>query len=228
MKRIPASRASSGTSQVERAYASIKAAIVAGRHPPGSPLSEAALADEYDMSRTPIREGLSRLWQEQYLDRVPGRGYFVARITVQAITDTFEVRRLLEGAAAAKAAELATALEIQQMRVLSGVRLAETDYRDAEAANTRFHLAIASAARNRLAVELTERCLAQVDRFLSLGMAPAPLQDSAFEAHVAIAEAIASRDGASARRLMEEHLDRGSAGMREALLRGEVAIGVSR
>ena len=49
------------------------------------------------MSRTPIREGLARLWQEGYLDRVVGHGYFVARVTVQQIHDTFDVRRLLEG-----------------------------------------------------------------------------------------------------------------------------------
>lgn len=216
----------SAASQVERAYASIKTGIVTGRYAAGTALSEPGLADEHGMSRTPIREGLSRLWQEQYLDRIPGRGYFVARITVQTITDTFEVRRLLEGAASARAAELATPIEIQQLRTLARVRLAPADYRDAEAGNTRFHLAIASAARNRLAVELIERCLAQVDRFLSLGMAPAPLQEAAFEAHCAIVEAIAARDQSAARRLMEEHLDRGSEGMKEALLRGGLPIGV--
>ena len=89
---------------VERAYRSLKAGIVEGRYRPGAPLSEVGLAFEHGMSRTPIREGLARLWQEGYLDRVVGHGYFVGRVTVQQIHDTFDVRRLLEGAAAARAA----------------------------------------------------------------------------------------------------------------------------
>ncbi len=93
---------------MERAYRDLKAGIVEGRYRPGASLSEVGLASEHGMSRTPIREGLARLWQEGYLDRVVGHGYFVARVTVQQIHDTFDVRRLLEGAAAARAAELAT------------------------------------------------------------------------------------------------------------------------
>src|SRR5574339_786574 len=97
---------------VERAYRNLKAGIVGGRYRPGAALSEVGLASEHGMSRTPIREGLARLWQEGYLDRVVGHGYFVARVTVQQIHDTFDVRRLLEGAAAARAAELASTDEI--------------------------------------------------------------------------------------------------------------------
>lgn len=221
--------------QVERAYQSIKAGIVEGRYPPGAPLSEVMLARQHGMSRTPVREGLARLWQERYLDRVVGHGYFVARVTVQSIHDTFDVRRVLEGAAAARAAELATDAEIEQLRTLAvlppatagGDHKSRSDapeaYRDAEAANVRFHLAVASAARNSLALELIERCLGQVDRFMSLGVHFGPLQESATEAHLAIVDAIAARDTARARARMEEHLDRGAALMKDALLRGQLA-----
>jgi DNA-binding GntR family transcriptional regulator len=223
--------------QVERAYRSIKASIVEGRYRPGAPLSEVMLAREHGMSRTPVREGLARLWQERYLDRVVGHGYFVARVTVQSIHDTYDVRRLLEGATAARAAELATADEITRMRMLAAVPKTLRDvrdtpdapaaYRDAEAANARFHMAIAAAARNSLAMELVERCLAQVDRFMSLGVHFGPFQEGATEAHLAIVAAIEQRDPAAARARMEEHLDCGSRLMKDALLRGALtAIGV--
>src|SRR4051794_41910213 len=142
---------------VERAYRNLKAGIVEGRYRPGASLSEVGLATEHGMSRTPIREGLARLWQEGYLDRVVGHGYFVARVTVQQIHDTFDVRRLLEGAAAARAAELATAGELEQLRQLAMVPLdASQDYRHSETANVHFHLGIARCARNGLALELIE------------------------------------------------------------------------
>jgi len=207
-----------GSSQVERAYRSIKAGIIEGRYPGGAALSEVALATEHGMSRTPIREGLSRLWTEHYLDRVAGHGYFVARLTVESIRDTFDVRRLLEGAAAARAALLATDEQIAQLRTLAAFPMLPDAYRQAEAANARFHLAIAAAANNRLALELIERCLAQVDRFMSLGVTFGPISHGASAAHLAIVEAIAAREPEAAQQRMEEHLDCGSRGMKAALL----------
>jgi DNA-binding GntR family transcriptional regulator len=229
----------SGSSHVERAYCAIKEAIVRGRYRPGSSMSEVMLARELGMSRTPVREGLTRLWQEQYLDRVAGHGYFVARVTVRLIHDTFDVRRELEGAAAAWAAERATDEEIAELRRLAslpqpparedGRSHDETrQYRDAESANVRFHLAIAAAARNSLAMELIDRCLAKVDRFMSLGVSFGPFQQGATEAHLAIVDAIERRDPSAARTRMEEHLDCGSRLMKDALLRGQLAhVGVA-
>lgn len=205
-------------SQVERAYRGIKAGIIDGRYRPGTPLSEPSLAADLGMSRTPVREGLSRLWQERYLERVAGHGYFVARVTVQSIHETFDVRRLLEGAAAARAAELATPEDIARLRELAVVVAKPNGYRAAEAANARFHLAIAGVARNSLSAELIERCLAQVDRFVALGVATTQFQEGATEAHLAIVDAIARHGAPVARAAMEEHLDCGSRLMKEALL----------
>jgi DNA-binding GntR family transcriptional regulator len=236
MKTAPTA---SEASQVERAYREIKRGIVEGRYRPGMPMSEVMLARELGMSRTPVREGLARLRQEQYLDRVAGHGYFVARVTVQSIHDTFDVRRVLEGSAAAWAAERATDQEIEELRRLASLPQtnaadaprsrsdAPGEYRSAEAANVRFHLAIAAAARNTLAMELIDRCLAKVDRFMSLGVNFGPFHHGATEAHLLIVDAIARRDPDAARRRMEEHLDCGSLLMKEALLRGQLtAVGV--
>jgi DNA-binding GntR family transcriptional regulator len=214
---------------VERAYRDLKAGIVKGRYRPGASLSEVSLASEHGMSRTPIREGLARLWQEGYLDRVVGHGYFVARVTVQQIHDTFDVRRLLEGASAARAAELATPEDVERLRELAGVPIgASQDYRQSESANVQFHLAIAACARNSLAQELIDRCLAQVDRFMSLGVSFGQFTENATESHIQIAEAIANHDPAAARARMEAHLDCGSRLMKDALLRGQMAgVGLS-
>jgi DNA-binding GntR family transcriptional regulator len=220
------SRRSPAAPHVERAYRNLKAGIVEGRYRPGASLSEVGLATEHGMSRTPIREGLARLWQEGYLDRVVGHGYFVGRVTVQQIHDTFDVRRLLEGAAAARAAELATAEDIEGLHRLARVPIdASQNYRQSETANVAFHLAIAATARNTLASELIERCLAQVDRFMSLGVNFGQFTENATEAHVLIADAIAAHDVEAARSRMESHLDCGSRLMKDALLRGQV-VGV--
>src|SRR4051794_7031688 len=222
--RSRSARPSADGPHVERAYRNLKAGIVEGRYRPGAPLSEVSLASEHGMSRTPIREGLARLWQEGYLERVLGHGYFVSRVTVQQIHDTFDVRRLLEGAAAARAAELATDADIKRLRTLAQVPMGgASGYRQSETANVQFHLAIAACARNTLALELIERCLAQVDRFMSLGVNFGKFTETATDAHVQIADAIARHDATGARARMEEHLDCGSRLMKDALLQGHLA-----
>jgi len=229
MAKSRTARRTEDAPHVERAYRNLKAAIVEGRYRPGAALSEVGLASEHGMSRTPIREGLARLWQEGYLDRVVGHGYFVARVTVQQIHDTFDVRRLLEGATAARAAELATPDDIERLLELARVPIGKSaDYRQSETANVRFHLAIAACARNSLALELIERCLAQVDRFMSLGVSFGQFTENATEAHIEIAKAIARHDSTGARARMEEHLDCGSRLMKDALLRGQLSgVGIS-
>jgi DNA-binding GntR family transcriptional regulator len=223
VKARPVRRVKADAPHVERAYRNLKAAIVEGQYRPGAALSEVGLASEHGMSRTPIREGLARLWQEGYLERVVGHGYFVARVTVQQIHDTFDVRRLLEGAAAARAAELATEADIARLRALACVPMGGgQDYRVSETANVQFHLAIAACARNTLALELIERCLAQIDRFMSLGVNFGRFSENAAEAHQQIAEAISCQDAAGARTRMEEHLDCGSRLMKDALLGGDL------
>ena len=224
MQKTTPTRRSDDAPHVERAYRNLKAGIVDGRYRPGESLSEVSLAGQHGMSRTPIREGLARLWQEGYLDRVVGHGYFVARVTVQQIHDTFDVRRLLEGAAAARAAELATEGDVDRIRGLALVPIgSDRDYRRSEAANVQFHLAIASCARNTMALELIERCLAHVDRFMSLGVNFGQFTENATDAHLLIVDAIGRHDPSAARARMEEHLDCGSRLMKDALLRGQLA-----
>ena len=140
------------------------------------------------MSRTPIREGLARLWQEGYLDRVVGHGYFVARVTVQQIHDTFDVRRLLEGAAAARAAELrdrrTTSSGCARSRAVpigAPPGLPRSPKRPTCSSTWRSP----PCARNSLALELIERCLAQVDRFMSLGVSFGQFTENATDAHIA-------------------------------------------
>jgi DNA-binding GntR family transcriptional regulator len=223
MKRAAHPRASDVT-PVERAYLETKTRILDGRYRPGVPLSELTLARAFGMSRTPVREMLTRLHQDGWVERVPARGYFVARVTLRAIQDSFEVRRLLEGATAAAAATHATAAEVEQLRLLTS-RAAEPDaasLAESAAANRTFHQAVAAASHNRLAAELIAHCMSTMDRVLALGVNALPLQRGTNAEHRAIVEAIARRDAAAARVAMEDHLDRCAQLLRDALFRGAV------
>ena len=84
----------------ERAYEAIRDAIVNWELQPGEPLFEEALASKLNVSRTPIREALLLLSQENFVRIVPGRGAFVAEITAKEIVDIYQMRQALEALAA--------------------------------------------------------------------------------------------------------------------------------
>lgn len=205
---------------VDRAYTEIRHRIVEGEYPPGQPLSEVTLAHAHGMSRTPVREALSRLCHERYVERLSGRGFFVARVTVQAINETYEMRRLVEGWAAARAAERATPDVVARLRALAERQDDDVTGVEAGRHNRHFHLAVAAAAGNLLAADLIEQTLAQIDRFIILGAGFAPFKTGSGAAHSEIVDAIEARDPVEARALMEQHLDRGLALMREAVVGG--------
>ena len=210
---------------VDRAYLAIKHRIVQGLDAPGSPLLEGVLARRLSTSRTPIREALSRLLEEGYVERLPGRGFLVGRVTMTLIRDLFEVRRLLESAAAGRAAELAEAAAVAHLRELAAVEPRADDpasFRKLAEANTQFHVGVARASRNAIFVDMVRHCLDQVTRLIALGLDSAALQATARAEHEAVAEAIARRDPAAARDAMQRHLDHCNERMTEGLMRGEV------
>lgn len=82
------------------AYESLKQRIINNSLKPGDPLNERALSEELRISKTPIREALQQLEKEGFVENVPHKGSFVSRISVQDIREIFEVREILECAAA--------------------------------------------------------------------------------------------------------------------------------
>jgi DNA-binding GntR family transcriptional regulator len=93
------------TSQSDRAYFAIRAMIVRAQLPPGSLLSEAELMETLGLGRTPIREALRTLANENLVDVYPRRGMFVAGIDTRDLAAISEVRSELESFAARLAAQ---------------------------------------------------------------------------------------------------------------------------
>jgi DNA-binding GntR family transcriptional regulator len=82
----------------------IRQAILDGRLPPGRRLKEEELAQELGISRTPVREALLMLQAETLVDNAPNRGATVRSYSVEDLTDLYQLRALLEGYAARRAA----------------------------------------------------------------------------------------------------------------------------
>lgn len=89
----------------QQAYLSLRDAIISGELQPDEPLSEVALAQRLNISRTPVREALTRLVQDGLVRNLPGRGSRVAGISLTDVAEIFQLREVLEGLVARLAAQ---------------------------------------------------------------------------------------------------------------------------
>ncbi|MEU8798355.1 GntR family transcriptional regulator [Spirillospora sp. NPDC048819] len=89
---------------VDRVHTRLRADILDGVHPPGARLGEAELADATGSSRTPVREALRKLEAEGLVEILPHRGARVPDWTPDDLEEIYDLRMLLEGAAARRAA----------------------------------------------------------------------------------------------------------------------------
>jgi DNA-binding GntR family transcriptional regulator len=81
---------------VHTTYEAIKSSILDNRLRPGTKLTHQMLAESLGVSRTPVRESLERLLQEGYVRRVLNRGYYVAEMDLQEVSELYQTREALE------------------------------------------------------------------------------------------------------------------------------------
>jgi DNA-binding GntR family transcriptional regulator len=103
-----AARPAAGELLADRAYAELRDRIVTLAIAPGAPINEDALGRELEMGRTPVREAIKRLALENLVTVFPRRGTFASDINITDLAQISDVRVLLEGHAAARAAERLT------------------------------------------------------------------------------------------------------------------------
>lgn len=182
--------------------------ILGGKYAYGEVLTEARLSEELGVSRTPIREAIRRLEQENIL-RESGRGMVVQGITPEDVTDILDIRLRIEGEAVRRAARNMT--PEQKQALMEAVDLQEfyVSRQDAEHIQTQdhhFHEGIyagcGSITLQSVLVPLHRK--AQKFRRASVER-PNRAMESVAE-HRAIAEAILAGDGDTAARLMEDHI----------------------
>jgi DNA-binding GntR family transcriptional regulator len=190
----------------ESAYDKLKQAIMTGELTPGQPLIETALAEWCQVSRTPIREALTRLQQDGLIVRGE-RGLMVRERSPEEILDIYETRIVLEAMAAGVAATRRSSLDIITMRrVAERLEAMPTDDENAMAeGNRQFHGAVRAASHNESLADLLTRLDLHVARYPSTTLSqPGRWQEGNAE-HRAIVDAIEARDADLAHRLTTEH-----------------------
>jgi DNA-binding GntR family transcriptional regulator len=181
--------------------------IVNGDFAPGDRLTEISLATEFGISRTPVREALRRLEQDGLVERA-ARGMRVRERSPNEILEIYEVRILLETAAARAAAEKSTPLDVARLEQLHE-RMAKTATDDPlamESINRRFHEHIWSSSHNATLADLLKRLASHLQRFRGTTLTHEGRWDMVLTEHEEIIAAIKHRDAMRAGELAEAHM----------------------
>jgi DNA-binding GntR family transcriptional regulator len=212
-----------GSPLVDRLAGAIQTRVLSGEVPVGSRLRQEALAEEFGVSRTPVREALRKLEATGLVELMPNRGAVVRGPSAREIREAYEVRAELEGLAAELAAGRISDRDLLRLREAQALfrRSVETliarrarrpqPWKDESVwvqANDLFHQAILDAAGN----ERLSDTIADLHRSFPRDLTWAALSQSSrlleenVEQHEAILEAIERRDPVEARQRMIEHV----------------------
>ena len=177
---------------------------------PGSWIDELKLAEEYGISRTPLREALKVLAAEGLVTMKVRRGAYVTEVSEKDLADVYHLLALLESDAAGVVAERATEGELAELQTLHAALEAAVGERDRFfALNEQFHMRVLELARNRWREQMVAdlRKVMKLNRHNSL-LKTGRIEESLAE-HRAIVSALAQRNAALAVQRMREHFQSG-------------------
>ncbi len=181
---------------------------------PGSWIDEMKIAEDYGISRTPLREALKVLAAEGLVTMKVRRGAYVTEVNEKDLTDVYHLLSLLESDAAGVVAAKATPEQLQELQALHDdlEATARTEPADRERffeINERFHMRLLEIADNRWRNQMVAdlRKVMKLNRHHSL-LKSGRIAESLAE-HRAIMAALQARDGAEATRSMLAHFHHG-------------------
>jgi DNA-binding GntR family transcriptional regulator len=177
---------------------------------PGSWIDEMKIAEEYGISRTPLREALKVLAAEGLVTMKVRRGAYVTEVSDRDLAEVYHLLSLLESDAAAVVAQEASDAELKTLQALHRELERAVKNRDEFfAINERFHMRLLEIAGNRWRNQMVAdlRKVMKLNRHNSL-LKSGRIEESLAE-HSAVMDALVARDAAAARERMQRHFNNG-------------------
>lgn len=195
----------------EIVYEQLKETILRGDFANGKRLVEHDLAEQLQVSRTPVREALRRLESEGLIESSQRQGLVVKEYSEDEIREIYMIREALESLAAEYAARNATKAEIRNLDQLV-LRMqeidegAEVDADEAMVVHRNFSEAYNRASHMPTLVHLIESLKEQVARFRKVSLSSPARQKNAFREHKELLDALKAGDSALASKLTRRHI----------------------
>ena len=192
----------------ERIRESLAAAIISGELAPGVMITVPAMAAEFEVSATPVREAMLDLEQRGFVKSVANKGFRVTEVSRQDLHDIIEIRTLIEGPIMAKLSEVITPVEMPKWR-----HLADLISQHADAGNLtefletdrEFHLGLISLHGNNRLVELVKELRSQTRMVGLAKMTNTPELSKSGREHHEMLDLIERGEEAALQSLMASH-----------------------
>ena len=213
------------TSLAEQAYLQLRKEILTCTLAPGQVVSERELARRYEISKTPIREALAQTCHEGLMQRLPGRGYIVAPITIKDIRELFDLRLILEVAATEQAAQNPSPEQIIKLKEMAVVSYNLDDPESHTLflkTNRDFHLALAEAAGNKRLVDMLGQLLNEMNRLFYLGLRLRDSSEEMTREHQEVVAAMENGDVERARDAISRQIINSRDRILEAIMQGDI------
>ena len=205
----------------QKAYQILKAMIMDRQLLPGEKIPQEKLAEDLGISRTPLVNALKFLEKEKLVQSIPRRGFFMRTFTQKEMISIFELREVLEGLAARKAAQKITDNQIVQLGKFFKQFAGDKDIDDIRAyarEDRRFHKFLLDIGAKEFLKSILETY--NVISYSYQVVSPEGLVRHPRETireHRAMIDAIAGRDAEAAENLMRRHFQRSRAVLQESL-----------
>ena len=181
----------------QHVYEQIKHDIITCDLAPGEPVSENQFVDQFNVSKTPIREALTSLVQDGLVEYSPNRGFRVTPITVTDIQEIFEARIFFESEILRLGVGKIPDSEIDELETHNWVEGDPRSPEDAEAfleSNRKFHTTLAAASRNRRLLTYYETLMNETQRLFYMDISLHHKEFRWGHGHEGIIKALRDRD----------------------------------
>lgn len=205
----------------QKAYLILKNMIISRRLLPGDKIPQEKLAQDLGISRTPLVSALKYLEKEKLVEAIPRKGFYVRLFTKEEMISIFELREVLEGLAARRAARNISDAQINKLQDFFRQFKGLTDITDIRAyakEDRRFHNFITEIGAKKFLKSILENYNIisysyQLVTFEGLVRTP----NETIHEHQAMIEAISSKDEDLAEDIMRQHLKKGIAVLRQEI-----------
>ncbi len=188
-------------------YDKLKQMAVLYKIKPGEHVNEMELAQEFEVSRTPVREALNRLVAENLLTFQPNRGFYVRELETKEIFDLYELRRSIEMTALDLAISRATEKEFKELGAFWKKVLKQADKiptTELVLLDEEFHLRLAALSKNAEITRTLQLINARIHfvRWVDLE----ERKHDVYDEHLELTQALIERDGVKALTILDTHI----------------------
>lgn len=196
-------------SLADRVFDCLEEGIYTGTYPPGTLLTELKLSQSLGVSRTPVREALRRLSQEQLIQET-GKGSLVLGLGLRDAADIYEIRLRTEGLAARWAAQRITKEQLKALEEVTALQqfyLSQGAVEKLKSTDTEFHTLLYAACGSPVLQSILTGLHRKLLLFRQRSLSQKDRAAAALDEHRKIYQALANQDAALAERLALLHVE---------------------